>query len=79
LKVVVCYSIGYDTVDVDAATGNGVLLVNIPDFCLEEVSDNAIALLLACAVKIVSLNSSTKQGRWVKAQLTRATVGAPYE
>ncbi|MBA7530834.1 hypothetical protein ES705_23045 [subsurface metagenome] len=35
LRVIVRYGIGYDTIDVDAATDNGVLLVNIPDFCLE--------------------------------------------
>jgi len=79
LKVIVRYGIGYDTVDVDAATDNGVLLVNMPDFCLEEVSNHAIALLLALGGKLVSLNEGMKQGRWTESQLTRATVGAPYE
>jgi len=79
LKVIVRYGIGYDTVDVDAATDNGVLLVNIPDFCLEEVSNHAIALLLVLGGNLVSLNEGTKQGRWNEAQLARAAVGAPYE
>ncbi len=79
LKVIVRYGIGYDTVDVDAATDNGILLVNIPDFCLEEVSNHAIALILVCATRLVLLNEGTKQGRWAEFQLTRATVGAPYE
>ncbi len=79
LKVIVRYGIGYDTVDVDGATDNGVLLVNIPDFCLEEVSNHAIALLLALGGKLVSINEGMKQGHWAEAQLARATVEAPYE
>ena len=63
-QAIVRYGIGYDTVDVDAATDNGILVVNIPDFCWEEVSNHAIALLLACAKKLVTLNNSLKQGSW---------------
>lgn len=64
LKAVVRYGIGYDTVDVDAATDNGVLVVNIPDFCWEEVSNHAIALLLACAKKLVILSNAVKNDGW---------------
>ena len=64
LKAVVRYGIGYDTVDIAAATDNGVLVVNIPDFCWEEVSNHAIALLLACAKKLVILNNAVKNGGW---------------
>ena len=79
LKVIVRYGIGYDNVDVDAATDNGVLLVNIPDFCLEEVANHAIALLLALSGELLSINEGMKQGRWAESQLIRATIGAPYE
>ena len=79
LKVIVRYGIGYDNVDVDAATDNGVLLVNIPDFCLEEVANHAIALLLALNGELLSINEGMKQGRWAESQLIRATIGAPYE
>ena len=79
LKVIVRYGIGYDTVDVDAATDNGVLLVNIPDFCLEEVANHAIALILALGGKLLLLNEDTKKGHWAEAQQARASVGAPYE
>ena len=64
LKVIVRYGVGYDTVDVDAATDNGILVVNLPDFCLKEVADHAMALLLACARKVVFFNNLTKQGYW---------------
>ena len=69
-KVIVGYAIGFDNIDVDAATDNGILVVNIPTFCLEEVSNHAITLLLACAKKLVFLNEGTKQGRWT--ECTRA-------
>ena len=62
-KVIVRYGIGYDTIDIDAATDNGIIVANVPDYCYEEVSNHAITLLLACAKKLVFLNNYTKQGR----------------
>lgn len=79
LRVVVRYGIGYDNVDVDAATDTGVLVVNIPDFCLDEVSDHAMSLVLACARKLVQLNDGTRQGRWVEAQSAISSVAPLYE
>ena len=77
-KVIVRYGIGFDTIDVDAATDNGILVVNIPDFCVEEVSNHAIALLLACAKKLVFLNEGTKQGRWAECKRAQAPMGSIY-
>jgi D-3-phosphoglycerate dehydrogenase / 2-oxoglutarate reductase len=45
-------TVGYDRVDVDAATRHGVLVANSPYFCIEEVSDHAAMLLLACTRKL---------------------------
>ena len=56
--------IGYDKLDVAAATEHGVLVANIPDYCLEEVSDHAMALILACTRRIVKLNDTVKSGGW---------------
>jgi len=66
VRVVVRYGIGYDTVDLDAATDNGILLVNLPGFCLDEVADHTIGLLLACVRKIVYYNNLTKSGYWAR-------------
>jgi D-3-phosphoglycerate dehydrogenase len=65
-KVIVNYGVGYDSIDIDAATENNIIVVNNPsiEWCAEEVSNHAIALLLACAKKLVLLNNSTKQGHW---------------
>jgi len=75
LKVAVRYGVGYDTIDADAATDNNVIVVNIPDFCLEEVSDHALALLLACARGLVWSTKGLKEGRWSEVQMS--TVEAP--
>ena len=68
LKAIVRYGIGFDNIDVDAATDNGILVVTIPDYCYEEVSNHAIALLLTCAKKLVVLNNYTKQSGWSDAR-----------
>ena len=56
--------IGYDSIDTAAATERGILVTNVPDYCVEEVSDHAMALILACARKIVHLNEAAKKGQW---------------
>lgn len=78
LLAVVRYGIGYDTVDVNAATDNNVLVVNVPDFCLEEVSNHAITLLLTCAKKITWLNDSTKQNRWSDTKKALSPMGSIF-
>jgi len=77
-KVIVRYGIGFDTIDVDAATDNDILVVNVPDFCWEEVSNHAITLLLACAKKLVLLNDLTKQGLWAESKRAQAPMGSIY-
>jgi len=79
LKAVVGYGIGYDTIDVDAATDNGVLVINIPDFCLQEVSDHALAMILTCARQLFRLNDGTKSGNWAQSQMILTKVPALYD
>lgn len=64
LRMISQIGIGYDRIDVDAATERGIIVVNTPDYCLEEVSDHTMALLLACARKITGLNNVVKEGKW---------------
>lgn len=77
-RVIVRYGIGYDTVDVDAATDNNILVVNIPGFCTEEVSNHAIALILACSKKIVMLNNILKQQGWMEAVQVQSPMASIY-
>ncbi len=56
-------TVGYDRVDVEAATRHGVLVANSPTFCTEEVSDHAAMLILACARKLgPQLDAATRHG-----------------
>ena len=44
---ILCYSVGTDAVDAQAAAAAGIPVANVPDYCTEEVADHALALLLA--------------------------------
>lgn len=63
-RVISRYGIGCDNVDVDAATERGIYVTNVPDYCVDEVSDHALALLLACARKVAFLDRRVRGGRW---------------
>ena len=78
LTAIIRYGVGYDTLNVEAATDNHVLVVNIPDFCFEEVANHALALLLVCTKKIIQFNNLVKQGRWVDARAAVAPMGSIY-
>jgi len=54
-RLIVSIGIGFDHLDIEAATQHGILSANVPDFCLEEVSDHTMALILACTRRIVEL------------------------
>ncbi len=62
--VVSRYGVGLDNIPVGQATELGILVTNVPDFCLEEVSDHAMALLLACARRVVTFARATHAGVW---------------
>lgn len=64
LKVVVRTGVGYDVIDVPAATDLGVVVVNVPDIWVREVANHALALLLALNRKIVTLDRQVKSGVW---------------
>ncbi len=63
-RFIMSLGIGYDQLDVEAATEMGILTANVPDFCQEEMSDHTMALILACTRKIVKLNDIVKDGGW---------------
>jgi len=65
-RIVSRYGIGVDMIDIQAATKRGVVVTNVPDFCLDEVADHTMALLLALARKLVTLDRAVRDGRAVK-------------
>ena len=58
------YGVGLDNISVSHATELGILVTNVPDFCLEEVSDHTMALVLACARRVVTFSRETHAGVW---------------
>ena len=62
-RVISRYGIGYDNIDVAAATGAGIWVARVPDYGWEDVSDHAIALLLACARDLRSYDRLARAGR----------------
>jgi D-3-phosphoglycerate dehydrogenase / 2-oxoglutarate reductase len=62
--IVARYGVGVDNIPVDHATALGILVANVPDFCLDEVSDHAMALLLALARRVPSFSRATRSGTW---------------
>jgi D-3-phosphoglycerate dehydrogenase len=69
-KIIARYGIGVDTVDLAAATRKGIAVTNVPDYCVDEVSDHALALLLSWARKIVVANAAVHAGSWQLADVT---------
>jgi D-3-phosphoglycerate dehydrogenase len=63
-RVVARYGVGLDSVDVAAAVEHGVRVVSIPDYCVDEVADHALALILALSRGIVRLDRAVHAGRW---------------
>ncbi|HQP97978.1 MAG TPA: C-terminal binding protein [bacterium] len=67
-RLVIRHGAGYDNVDVDALSDRGIPLAYMPDYCSDEVAEQAIALLFACARKIVwsrkVLDESSARGQW---------------
>lgn len=63
-KVIARYGIGLDNIDVDRATETGIIVTNVPTYCVDEVSDHAMALLLSCVRKTAHFDRSVKSGIW---------------
>ena len=63
-RIIARYGIGVDTIDLDAATRAGIIVTNNPSYCIEEVAEHTMALLLACARKIPFYDRMVRSGRW---------------
>jgi D-3-phosphoglycerate dehydrogenase len=63
-RIISRYGVGYDNVDVQAATAKGIWVANVPDYAMEDVSDHALALLLACIRKIPYRDKRIREGGW---------------
>jgi D-3-phosphoglycerate dehydrogenase len=63
-KIIARYGIGFDNVDLEAASDAGIVVTNVPDYSVEEVATHALALILASLRKVVIANESVREGTW---------------
>ena len=63
-RIISRFGIGVDNVDLDAATRAGIVVTKVPDYCIDEVSDHAVALLLSLIRKIPASSARAHAGRW---------------
>ncbi|MFM0043047.1 MULTISPECIES: C-terminal binding protein [Paraburkholderia] len=63
-KIIARYGIGIDTIDLDAATAAGIIVTNNPSYCISEVAEHTVALLLSAARKITFYDRRVREGEW---------------
>ena len=63
-KVISRYGVGFENVDLDAATKAGIQVTNVPDYCMEDVSDHALALMMTCLRHVSMRDRMVRQGAW---------------
>lgn len=64
---------GTDKIDVAAATRKGILVTNVPTFCVEEQADHTMALLLALLRKLPQMSQAMTAGAWKTARSQAST------
>ncbi|MBN1298250.1 MAG: C-terminal binding protein [Actinobacteria bacterium] len=58
------YGIDVDSVDIVFARSKGIMVCNVPDYCINEVADHALALILSLGRKVILLANSVRSGKW---------------
>ncbi len=70
LKIIGRAGVGVDNIDLDAATSNGIIVVNSPDGNTNAAAEHTVALMLAMSRNIAKAAMSTKQGLWERSKFT---------
>ena len=76
LKVVSNYAVGYNNIDVDAATQRGIMVTNTPDVLTDTTADTAFMLLMAISRRLVEADRHVREGKWVKAWGPKMLLGS---
>ena len=63
-KVISRYGVGFENVDIAAASAAHIQVTNVPDYCMEDVSDHALALMLSCLRHIPLRDHEIREGKW---------------
>jgi D-3-phosphoglycerate dehydrogenase / 2-oxoglutarate reductase len=75
LKAVLRAGVGVDTVDLEAATEHGVMVGYFPDFCIPEVANHSLALMLDCAKKVSRQDRVIRREGWGASRTFRSPMG----
>jgi D-3-phosphoglycerate dehydrogenase len=70
-QVIVRYGIGVETVDISAASERGIMVANVPDYCVDEVSDHALTLLLMLSRQAVPATRLAREPTWSTSSMPR--------
>ena len=63
-RVIVRYGIGVDNVDLESAAKKGIPVCNVPDYCIDEVSDHTLAMMLSLIRQVCYISGEVKKGKW---------------
>lgn len=63
-KMIIKYGVGYNNIDVEAAAEHGIYVCNVPDSAIDEVSNHAVAMILALSRKLTEADRALKRGEW---------------
>lgn len=79
LRAVVRYGIGFDRVDLEAATELGIAVVNVPDFCHTELAQHVLLGVLAWNKRLLPLNAGVHAGKWLEARASISDAMGPTD
>jgi D-3-phosphoglycerate dehydrogenase len=63
-KVIIKYGIGFNNIDTKAASKKSIYVCNVPDYGIDEVANHAIAMIMALAKKLITIDGALKKGDW---------------
>jgi len=63
-RVIVRYGVGVDNIDLDAARARRIPVCNVPDYCMDEVADHTLGLILALTRQVVAVADHVRAGHW---------------
>ena len=63
-KVISRYGVGVDSVDLKAATDLGMIVANVPDYCVDEVANQTLSMILTLIRKTAFFDQKVKSGQW---------------
>ncbi|MFB3884378.1 MAG: C-terminal binding protein [Thermodesulfobacteriota bacterium] len=63
-KAISRYGVGVDSVDLKAATDLGIVVANVPDYCIDEVTNQALSMILGLIRKTAFFDKKVKAGQW---------------